>query len=45
MVMKGAPDTNEPTLSSAFRPTEDTKKIGPNDPIETMWIGAQLPAK
>jgi hypothetical protein len=47
MVMEGAPDSNEPTSSRAFRPTKDTKAIGadPNDLTKTMRIRAQLPAK
>jgi hypothetical protein len=47
MVAEGAPNSNEPTSSSAFRPTEDTKVIGvdPKDPTKTVRIGAQLPAK
>jgi hypothetical protein len=38
MVEEGAPDCNEPSPSSAFRPTEDTKAIGvdPNDPFKTV---------
>jgi hypothetical protein len=46
-VAECAPDSNEPTSSSAFHPTEDIKAIGvdPNDPTKTVRIGAQLPAK
>jgi hypothetical protein len=39
-VMESALDSNKPTSSSAFHPTEDT-----NDPTKTVRIGAQLPAK
>jgi hypothetical protein len=46
-VVEGIPDRNEPTPSSAFRPTEDTKAIGvnPNNPAKTVQIGTQLPTK
>jgi hypothetical protein len=45
--MESAPNSNEPTSSSTFRPTEDTKVVGvsPNDPTKTMRIKAQLQAK
>jgi hypothetical protein len=38
MVKESTPDTNEPTSSSAFCPTEDTKVIGvdPNDPTKAV---------
>ncbi|XP_066391956.1 uncharacterized protein [Miscanthus floridulus] len=41
------PDCNEPTPSSAFHPTEETKAVGidPTDPTKTVWIGTKLPAK
>jgi hypothetical protein len=46
-VAEGAPNSNEATSSSAFRPTEDTKAINvdPNDPTKTMRIRAQLLAQ
>ena len=41
------PDYNKPTSSTAFRPLEETKAvvINPTDPIKTVQIGTQLPAK
>ncbi|XP_066373204.1 uncharacterized protein [Miscanthus floridulus] len=41
------PDYNEPTSSSAFHPTEETKVVGinPADPTKTVRIGTKLPAK
>jgi hypothetical protein len=41
-VTEGAPNSNEPTSSSPFRPTKDTMAIGidPNDPIKTVQIWA-----
>jgi hypothetical protein len=41
-VTEDASNTNGPTLSSTFHPTEDTKPIGvdPNGPTKTVWIGA-----
>jgi len=41
------PHYNEPTSSSAFHPTEETKAVGidPADPTKTMRIGTKLPAK
>jgi len=41
------PDCNEPTSSSAFHPTEETKAMGinPADPTKTVRIGTQLSAK
>jgi hypothetical protein len=46
-VVEGVPDHNEPTLSSAFRPTEDTKaiEVNPNNLTKTVRIVTQLPAK
>jgi hypothetical protein len=46
-VAEGAPNSNEPTSSSAFRLTEDTKEINvdPNDPTKTVRIKAQLLTK
>ena len=40
-------DYNEPTSSSAFHPTEETKAVGinPTDPTKTVRIGAKLLAK
>ena len=40
-------DYNKPTSSMAFRPLEETKAVGIDhtDPIKTVWIGTQLPAK
>ena len=42
-----APDCNQPTSSSAFRPLEETKtvEIDPTNPTKTVRIGSQLPAK
>ncbi|XP_066373279.1 uncharacterized protein [Miscanthus floridulus] len=42
-----APNYNQPTSSSAFRPLEETKMVGidPTDPTKTVRIGTQLPAK
>jgi hypothetical protein len=47
MVVEDAPDHNEPTLSSSFRLTEDTKavEVDPNDPTKTVRIGTQLMTK
>ena len=41
------PDCNEPTSSSAFHPTEETKAVGidPVDPTKTVRIGTKLLAK
>ncbi|XP_066382902.1 uncharacterized protein [Miscanthus floridulus] len=41
------PNCNEPTSSSAFHPTEETKVVGidPADPTKTVRIGTKLPAK
>ena len=41
------PDCNEPTSSSAFHPTEETKAMGinPADPTKTVRIGTKLLAK
>jgi hypothetical protein len=46
-VVEDAPDRNKPTLSSAFRQTEDTMavKVDPNDPTKTLRIRTQLPTK
>ena len=40
-------DYNEPTSSSAFHPTEETKAVGidPTDPTKMVWIWTQLLAK
>ncbi|XP_066311399.1 uncharacterized protein [Miscanthus floridulus] len=42
-----APDCNQPTSSSAFRPLEETKTVGinPTNPTKIVRIGTQLPAK
>jgi len=41
------PDYNEPTSSSAFHSTKETKAVGidPTDPTKTMPIGTKLLAK
>ena len=41
------PDCNEPTSSSAFHPTEETKVVGidPSDPTKTVRIRTKLLAK
>ncbi|XP_066341662.1 uncharacterized protein [Miscanthus floridulus] len=41
------PDCNEPTSSSAFHLTEETKVVGidPTDPTKMVQIGTKLPAK
>ena len=40
-------DCNEPTSSSAFHPTKETKAVGidPTDPTKTVRIGTKLSAK
>ncbi|XP_066373110.1 uncharacterized protein [Miscanthus floridulus] len=40
-------DCNKPTSSTTFCPLEKTKAVGinPTDPIKTVRIGTQLPAK
>ena len=42
-----APDYNQPTSSSAFRPLEETKVVenDPTNPAKTVRVGTQLPAK
>ncbi|XP_066337320.1 uncharacterized protein [Miscanthus floridulus] len=46
-VLPAAPDCNQPTSSSAFRPLEETKTVGidPADPTKMVRIGTQLPTK
>ena len=41
------PDCNEPTSSSAFHPTKETKMVGinPADQTKIVWIGTKLLAK
>ena len=41
------PDCNEPTSSSAFHPTEETKavEIDPTDPTKMVRVRIKLPAK
>ncbi|XP_004971851.1 uncharacterized protein LOC101772996 [Setaria italica] len=40
-------DYNEPTSTSAFRPTEETKavEVNPSDPTKMVQIGTNLPTK
>ncbi|XP_066373436.1 uncharacterized protein [Miscanthus floridulus] len=40
-------DYNEPTSSSAFHPTKETKalEIDPTNPTKTVQVGTKLPAK
>ncbi|XP_066341559.1 uncharacterized protein [Miscanthus floridulus] len=46
-VTLAVPDYNEPTSSSAFHPTEETKalEINPTNPTKMIWVGTKLPAK
>ncbi|XP_066355049.1 uncharacterized protein [Miscanthus floridulus] len=46
-LVPAAPDFNQPTPSSAFRPLEETKTVGidPVDPSKMVRIGTQLPTK
>ena len=41
------PNSNKPTSSTTFHPTEETKVVGidPTDPTKTAWIWTQLLAK
>ncbi|XP_066384602.1 uncharacterized protein [Miscanthus floridulus] len=47
LVTQAVPDCNEPTSSSAFHPTEETKavEIDPTNPTKTVRIGTKLPPK